>query len=93
VDVTVETGGGFPAIDLPVQPPPLVEPPGFTGNAPGGPSRWSTRRSTEWRPLEPTLVCEVRYGHFSERRLRHGTKFLRCRPDKAPRSCTFAQLR
>src|SRR5262249_26304548 len=34
----------------------LVAPPGFTGNAPGGPSRWSTKRSGEWKPLKPKLV-------------------------------------
>lgn len=71
---------------------PLVEPPGFTGDAPGGPSRWSTGRSTEWQPLRPSLVCEVRYDHFSGGRFRHGTKFLRWRPDKAPRLCTYAQI-
>jgi len=65
---------------------------GFSGNAPGGPSRWSTERSTEWQPLDPVLVCEVRYDHFSGGRFRHGCKFLRWRPEKAPRSCTFAQL-
>src|SRR5438270_3520501 len=37
---------------------PLIEPPGFTGAAPGGPSRWSTERSTQWQPLKPKLVCE-----------------------------------
>ena len=71
---------------------PLVEAPGFTGNAPGGPSRWSTERTGEWQPLRPTLVCEVRYDHFSGGRFRHGTKFLRWRPDKAPAQCTYAQL-
>jgi ATP-dependent DNA ligase len=71
---------------------PLVEPPGFTGDAPGGPSRWATGRSTEWQPLRPTLVCEVRYDHFSGGRFRHGTKFLRWRPDKAPKLCTYDQL-
>jgi ATP-dependent DNA ligase len=68
---------------------PLREPPGFTGKAPGGPSRWSQGRSTEWEPLRPALVCEVRYDHFSGGRFRHGTKFLRWRPDKAPGKCTF----
>jgi len=70
----------------------LIEPPGFTGKAPGGPSRWSTKRSSEWVPLEPTLVCEVRYDHFSGGRFRHGTRFLRWRPDKKPKQCTFGQL-
>lgn len=70
----------------------LVEPPGFTGNAPGGPSRWTTRRSTEWKPLRPELVVEVCYDHFSGGRFRHGTRLLRWRPDKAPRQCTFEQI-
>jgi ATP-dependent DNA ligase len=70
----------------------LIEPPGFTGDAPGGPSRWSTERSTEWEPLRPELVVEVRYDHVSGDRFRHGTKLVRWRPDKAPRQCTFEQL-
>lgn len=65
---------------------------GFTGKAPGGPSRWSTERSGEWEPLKPELVVEVRYDHVSADRFRHGTKLLRWRPDKAPRQCTFEQL-
>ncbi len=70
----------------------LVEAPGFTGDAPGGPSRWSTERSAEWQPLRPELVAEVRYDHVTGRRFRHGTAFLRWRPDKAPRQCTMEQL-
>lgn len=74
----------------------LAEPPGFTGRAPGGPSRWSTERSAEWQPLRPELVVEVRYdqvsGQGSEARFRHGTKLLRWRPDKAPGQCGFEQL-
>jgi ATP-dependent DNA ligase len=66
---------------------------GFTGSAPGGPSRWSTDRSAEWTSLKPELVVEVRYDHVTGDRFRHGTKFLRWRPDKAPRQCTLAQLR
>ena len=65
---------------------------GFTGNAPGGPSRWSTERTGEWEALEPKLVCEVRYDHFSGGRFRHGTRFLRWRPEKAARQCTYDQL-
>ena len=71
---------------------PLVKPPGFTGNAPGGPSRWSTERSTEWQPLQTKLVVEVEYDHVSGGRFRHGTRFIRWRPDKAPRQCTFEQI-
>ncbi|TGX54876.1 ATP-dependent DNA ligase [Sphingomonas gei] len=70
----------------------LVEAPGFTGDAPGGPSRWSTERSAEWQPLRPELIAEVRYDHVTGRRFRHGTGFLRWRPDKAPRQCTMEQL-
>lgn len=65
---------------------------GFTGRAPGGASRWSTRRSDEWVPLEPILVAEVRYDHFSEGRFRHATRFERWRPDKAPGQCAFDQI-
>jgi ATP-dependent DNA ligase len=71
---------------------PLIGGEGFTGNAPGGPSRWSTERSAEWQPLYPKLVCEVRFDHFSGGRFRHGTKFLRWRPEKAPKQCTYEQL-
>jgi ATP-dependent DNA ligase len=70
----------------------LIEPPGFTGNAPGGPSRWNTERTAQWRPLKPLLVVEVRYDQVTSRRFRHGTGFVRWRPDKAPRQCTFEQL-
>jgi ATP-dependent DNA ligase len=70
----------------------LIKPPGFTGKSPGGPSRWSTKRSAEWEPVAPKLVVEVQFDHFTGGRFRHGTKFLRWRPDKAPRSCTLAQV-
>jgi ATP-dependent DNA ligase len=70
----------------------LIEAPGFTGNAPGGPSRWNTERSMAWEPLKPELVVEVRYDQVTGRRFRHGTGFLRWRPDKDPRQCTFDQL-
>jgi ATP-dependent DNA ligase len=70
----------------------LISPPGFTGDAPGGPSRWSTERSTEWQPLKTNLVVEVQYDHFTGGRFRHGTKFLRWRPDKAPKQCTIKQV-
>jgi ATP-dependent DNA ligase len=70
----------------------LVEPPGFTGRAPGGPSRWSTERSGEWEPLAHELVVEVRYDHVSGGRFRHGTALLRWRPDKAPKQCRMEQI-
>jgi ATP-dependent DNA ligase len=66
---------------------------GFTGNAPGGPSRWSTERSAQWVPLKPKLVVEVCYDHFSGDRFRHGTRLMRWRPDKAPRQCKMDQVK
>ena len=65
---------------------------GFTGDAPGGPSRWATERSAQWEPLKPKLVVEVQYDHVTGDRFRHGTRLVRWRPDKAPRQCTFEQL-
>ena len=72
---------------------PLIEAPGFTGSAPGGPSRWSNERSTEWQPLRPELVVEVLYDQVTGDRFRHGTRLMRRRPDKAPSQCTMEQLR
>jgi ATP-dependent DNA ligase len=66
--------------------------PGFTGRAPGGPSRWSTERSGEWEPVRPELVVEVRFDHVTGGRFRHGTTLIRWRPDKAPSQCTFEQI-
>jgi ATP-dependent DNA ligase len=70
----------------------LRKPPGFTGNAPGGPSRWSTERSGEWEPVDPKVVVEVTYDHFTGDRFRHGTRIVRWRKDKAPRQCTLDQV-
>jgi len=70
----------------------IIKPPGFTGKAPDGLSRWSTKRSAEWQPLDPKLVVEVQFDHFTGGRFRHGTKFLRWRPDKAPRQCSMKQV-
>jgi ATP-dependent DNA ligase len=69
-----------------------IKEPGFTGRAPGGPSRWSTERSTQWVPLAPKLVVEVSYDHFTGGRFRHGTRLLRWRPDKDPIQCTLEQV-
>jgi ATP-dependent DNA ligase len=71
----------------------LVHEPGFDGNAPGAPSRWSTERSTQWKPLLPKLVVEVSFDHVTNDRFRHGTKLIRFRPDKSPKQCTMEQLR
>ena len=70
----------------------LILEPGFTGGKPGGPSRWSTERSAEWKPLAPRLVVEIQYDHFSGGRFRHGTKILHWRPDKRPDQCTTRQV-
>ncbi len=70
----------------------LKKAPGFTGNTPGGPSRWSTERSAEWEPVAPKVVVEVTYDHFTGDRFRHGTKIVRWRKDKAPRQCTLDQV-
>jgi ATP-dependent DNA ligase len=87
---------GLPAAEKPKltkQLESLIEEPGFSGSKPGGPSRWSTDRSTEWEPLKPQLVAEVQYDHFTGHRFRHGTKLLRWRPEKRPRDCTSRQVR
>jgi ATP-dependent DNA ligase len=65
----------------------------FTGNAPGGPSRWSTKRSSEWQPVKPKYVVEVSYDHFTGGRFRHGTSILKWRPDKKPGQCTLEQVK
>jgi len=62
----------------------LIAKPGFTGNAPGGENRWSTREASEWGPLRPKLGVEVQYDHFTGGRFRPGTRLLRWRPDKSP---------
>jgi ATP-dependent DNA ligase len=66
--------------------------PGFTGDAPGGPSRWSDERSSQWTPLSPQLVVEVSFDHVSGGRFRHGTRLIRFRPDKAPSQCRMDQI-
>lgn len=70
----------------------LVGPPGFTGDAPGGPGRWSTARSAAWQPLAWERIAEVRYDQVTGRRFRHATRFLRWRPDKRPDQCRTDQL-
>jgi len=70
----------------------LGEAPGFTGRAPGGPSRWSNERAAEWQPLRPELVIEVGYDQVTDDRFRHGTGLRRWRPDKRPDQCRMEQL-
>jgi ATP-dependent DNA ligase len=55
-------------------------------------SRWSAGKDMSFVPLSPELVVEVRYDHMEGDRFRHTTQFVRWRPDRDPRSCTFAQL-
>ena len=70
---------------------PNVAEPGFTGARPGGVSRWGSRE-TEWHPVKPQIVVEVQFDHVTGTRFRHGARFVRWRPDKAPLQCTMAQL-
>lgn len=71
---------------------PLIEAPGFTGKAPGGPSRWNDGKENEWEPLRSELVVEVLYDQVTGDRFRHGTRLLRWRPDKAPGQCHMEQM-
>jgi ATP-dependent DNA ligase len=66
--------------------------PGFTGDAPGGPSRWNGGEARPYVALRHELVAEVVYDQVTAGRFRHGTRFLRWRPDKAPAQCTRDQL-
>lgn len=66
---------------------------GFTGNRPDKASRWSTGRTRDWVPLRPELVVEVLYDQVSGGRFRHGTRFLRRRPEKNADQCRCDQLR
>ena len=60
---------------------------------PGGPSRWSRGKDTEWVAVRPELVCEVAYDKLEAgERFRHATRFLRWRTDKPPRKCGFDQI-
>ncbi len=70
---------------------PIVQEPGFTGARPGGPSRWSSG-SAEWFPVKPSIVVEVQYDHVTGKRFRHGARFLRWRPDKAPAQCRMDEV-
>ena len=58
----------------------------------GDPSRWKTEKEMEWVALRPELVVEVTFDHASDGRIRHGTKIVRWREDKAPRDCLLAQM-
>jgi len=62
------------------------------GRLPGALSRWNAKKDLSWTPLRPELVCEVTYEHMEGTRFRHTAHFQRWRPDRDPRSCTYAQL-
>ncbi|HKB17619.1 MAG TPA: ATP-dependent DNA ligase, partial [Candidatus Dormibacteraeota bacterium] len=63
------------------------------GRMPGGLSRWSRGKDTEWVAVRPELVCEVTYDKLEAgERFRHATGFLRWRTDKKPKQCGFDQI-
>jgi ATP-dependent DNA ligase len=59
---------------------------------PGATSRWNAGRDLAWEPLRPELVVEVAFDHLQGTRFRHATHFKRWRPDRDPRTCSYAQL-
>lgn len=59
---------------------------------PGATSRWTGKKDLSWVPLRPERVIEVKYDHMEGDRFRHTAQFARWRPDRAPESCTYAQL-
>ncbi len=74
--------------------PSIQEPGHISGErVPGGQSRWTRGRELDWIPVRPEIVCEVRYDKLEKNRFRHGTRFLRFRPDKDPQACTWREVR
>src|ERR671935_1640431 len=73
--------------------PALLEPYRTYERGSGEPSRWKSDEELVWEGLRPELVCEVTFDHITGRRIRHGAKFLRWRPDKEPEDCRLEQLR
>jgi ATP-dependent DNA ligase len=88
---------GFPAAvrrELEVELPKMLEPGHLSDRRiPGGQSRWSRGKELDWNPVRPELVCEVRFDKLEGNRFRHGTRFLRFRPDKDASACTWDQVR
>jgi ATP-dependent DNA ligase len=74
---------------------PKMRAPGVISDSrvPGGQSRWSRGKELDWNPVRPELVCEVRFDKLERNRFRHGTRFLRFRPDKDPKQCTWREVR
>ena len=87
---------GFPAPvrrELEATLPTMLEPGHLSDKRiPGGQSRWSRGKELDWNPVRPELVCEVRYDKLEGNRFRHGTRFLRFRPDKDADQCTWGQV-
>jgi ATP-dependent DNA ligase len=74
--------------------PPIREEGYISGErVPGGQSRWSRGKELDWNPVRPEIVCELRYDKLERNRFRHGTRFLRFRPDKDPKDCTWREVR
>jgi len=71
----------------------LLEPYRTHERGTGEPSRWKSDEELVWEGLRPELVCEIAFDHITGRRIRHGAKFLRWRPDKSPEECGIEQLR
>ena len=65
---------------------------GHVGRLRGAAGRWVPGMSMDWTPVAPGLVAEVAYDQVDVDRFRHPARFKRWRPDRDPRSCTFAQL-
>jgi ATP-dependent DNA ligase len=65
---------------------------GAENRMPGAVSRWNAKKDLSWVPLRPELVVEIKYDQLEGRRLRHTGQFLRWRPDRDARSCTYDQL-
>ncbi len=65
---------------------------GESQRMPGAQSRWSAGKDLSWEPLRIERVCEVKYDHMQGNRFRHAAIFLRWRPDKLPKDCTYDQL-
>ncbi len=59
---------------------------------PGAQTRWNRDESLAWIAVQPKKVVEVAYDHLQGDRFRHPARFIRLRPDREPRSCTYAQL-
>ncbi len=63
------------------------------GRTPEGGSRWSQGKDLPWHEIRPEIVCEVRFDKMEQERFRHGTRFMRFRPDKDPKQCTWEQVK